>query len=168
MPPAEGEVDIATTGSDTLRSPYAKHNFVGGNAYMLDILKNFGGELGVQADTTHFDASIERTLTQLQSEAVTIAITEPTLADTTLSFDVTITTLTGHKFPTGYPSRRAWIQVKIKNSINIFLEELKKVIIKNHPILYNLRSTIDKFLLWQCRHCSNIRNNQLWIISMNV
>ena len=116
MPPAEGEIVIASMGSEIPRSPYAKHNFVGGNAYMLDILKNFGGEFGVQADTTHFDASIERTLTQLQNEAATLTITTPTLSGTTLSFDITINTLTGHKFPTGYPSRRAWIQVKVKDS----------------------------------------------------
>jgi hypothetical protein len=116
MPPADGEISIATTGSGILRSPYARHTFVGGNAYMLDILKNFGGESGVQADEAQFDDTIERTLAQLQSAAAELTVSKPVLSGSTLNFDITINTLTGHKFPSGFPSRRAWIQVRVKDS----------------------------------------------------
>ena len=83
---------------------------------MLGVLKNFGGELGVQAGTEHFDATIARTLTQLQSQTAALAITDPVLADTMLSFDVTTSVLTGHKFPTGCPSRRAWLHVTVRDT----------------------------------------------------
>lgn len=116
MPPAEGAVVLANMGPAIMRSPYAKHNFVGGNVYMLGVLNNFGGELGVQAGTEHFDATLARTLTQLQSQTAALVITDPVLADTMLSFDITTNILTGHKFPTGYPSRRAWLHVTVKDS----------------------------------------------------
>jgi len=83
---------------------------------MLNILKNFGGESGVQANEAQFDATIERTLAQLQSAAANLEVSQPTMAGSTLSFDVTINTLTGHKFPSGFPSRRAWIEVKVTDS----------------------------------------------------
>lgn len=115
MPPAEGAVVLSNRGPAILRSPYAKHNFVGGNIYMLEVMKNFGGELGVLAGQDHFDATIARTLTQLQSQSASLAITDPVLADKLLSFDITISIQTGHKFPTGYPSRRAWMHVTVKD-----------------------------------------------------
>ena len=116
MPPAEGGVVLATVGPAIERSPYGKHSFVGGNVYMLNVLKNFGGELGVQADTDHFDATIERTLTQLQTQTAALAVSDPVLTGATLDFDVVVDVLTGHKFPTSYPSRRAWLHVTVKDA----------------------------------------------------
>ncbi len=116
MPPAEGAVVLANIGPAIMRSPYAKHSFVGGNVYMLELLKNFGGELGVQASTDHFDATIDRTLTQLQTQTATLAVFDPVLTGTTLNFDVIVDVLTGHKFPTSYPSRRVWLHVAVKDA----------------------------------------------------
>ena len=115
MPLAEGSVVLSNMGPGGPRSPFAKHSFVGGNAYMLDILKNFGGELGVQASAEHFDATIERTLTQLQTNTAELTISPPVLEDSLLSFDVSINSFSGHKLPTGYPSRRAWLHVRIED-----------------------------------------------------
>jgi len=115
MPLAEGSVVLSTMGPGGPRSPFAKHSFVGGNAYLLDILKNFGGELGVQAGAEHFDATIERTLTQLQTNTAELTISPPVLEDSLLSFDVSINSFSGHKLPTGYPSRRIWLHVRIED-----------------------------------------------------
>jgi hypothetical protein len=116
MPPAEGAVVLANRGPAILRSPYAKHSFVGGNVYMLQVLKSFGGELGVQAGPEHFDATIARTLKQLQTQTAALAVLNPVLTGATLDFDVLVDVLTGHKFPTSYPSRRAWLHVTVKDT----------------------------------------------------
>ena len=61
MPAAEGAVVLSTMGhSAPPREPFAQHSFVGGNAYMLEVLKNYGGELGVQAGPEQLDPAIER------------------------------------------------------------------------------------------------------------
>ena len=63
MPPAEGTVVLANQGPPTGRSPVAQHSSVRRQrVHVLNLLKNFGGELGVQAGPDHFDATIDRTL----------------------------------------------------------------------------------------------------------
>jgi hypothetical protein len=114
MPEAEGGVSIATT-SQILRSPFAKHNFVGGNVYMLTILDRFGDELGVTASSEHFQATIERTLDQMQKKTANLTVDEARLSGGRVILDLTIENLAGHKFPTGYPSRRAWLHVKVSD-----------------------------------------------------
>ena len=116
MPPAVGEVALTNIGPNLFRSPYSKHSFVGGNVYMLNILKNFGGELGVGAEEENFEATISRNLEQLESTSAELNISATSLEGAQLSFDVGIKVLTGHKFPTGFPSRRSWLHVTITDS----------------------------------------------------
>ncbi len=112
MPEADGGVRISTT-SQKLRSPFAKHTFVGGNAYMLSILDQFGDELGVTASSDHFVATIERTLDQLTNDTVTLTVEDARLSGGRVILDLTIENLVGHKFPSGFPARRAWLHVKV-------------------------------------------------------
>jgi hypothetical protein len=115
MPEAEGGVSISTT-SQKLRSPFAKHNFVGGNVYMLTILDRFGDELGVTASSEYFQATIERTLDQMQNDTAVLTLDEARLSGGRVILDVTIKNLAGHKFPTGYPARRAWLHVMVSDA----------------------------------------------------
>ena len=112
MPDAEGGVQIAST-SETLRSPFAQHTFVGGNAYMLKMLDMFGDELGVTASSEHFGQTIERTVDQLQSDTATLELDNARRVGQRVSAETVITTLAGHKFPTGFPSRRTWLHITL-------------------------------------------------------
>jgi hypothetical protein len=51
----------------------------------------------------------------LEQETATVAVDQTVLRDGTLAFEVVVTNLTGHKFPTGYPSRRAWLHVTVRD-----------------------------------------------------
>ena len=115
LPPAEGSVVLSNLGPAGPRSPFGIHTFTGGNAYMLDLLSNYGGEIGVQAGPEHLEEAIARTLSQLGSDTAKLVLSSPQVEGSTLSFKVTTTILTGHKFPTGYPSRRAWLHITIKD-----------------------------------------------------
>ncbi len=57
------------------------------------------------------DAAVQRTVAHLQQDTVRIAVAGAVRAGGRVEFDVEIQNLTGHKFPTAYPSRRAWLQV---------------------------------------------------------
>ncbi|TFH37932.1 MAG: hypothetical protein E4G99_00950 [Anaerolineales bacterium] len=115
MPEADVGVRISTT-SQTLRSPFGKHSFVGGNAYMLSMLDQFGDELGVTASSEQFQSAIGRTLDQLQNDTAILTVDEARLSGSRVILDLTLESLVGHKFPTGFPSRRAWLHVLVTDS----------------------------------------------------
>jgi mono/diheme cytochrome c family protein len=109
MPEAQGGAKIANT-SRVLRSPFLLHNFVGGNVYMLEMMKTFSEEIGMTASSDQLQATIDRTLDQLQNRTATISLEDVRRAGSRIYADVVVENLAGHKFPTGFPARRAWIR----------------------------------------------------------
>jgi hypothetical protein len=97
------------------RDTLARHVFVGGNAYMVRLLNRYRAELGVTALPRELEATAAETVRQLQHDTATLALSNPTVSGATLAFDVDIRNLTGHKLPTGYPSRRLWVHATVKN-----------------------------------------------------
>jgi hypothetical protein len=97
------------------RTPFAKHYFVGANVFMLKILKSHGSEIGVTATPTQFDSTIARTLRLLQEKTADISASYRWQGIDTLEIKVAVENKTGHKFPTAYPSRRAWLYLGLKD-----------------------------------------------------
>lgn len=112
---ATGDVTISTRPMNGLtpRSDFSQHAFVGGNTYMLDILGQNRQELNITA--TGFDNVIDETRTLLSSAASLTLESIERFGDD-LDFTVRLTNLSGHKFPSGYPSRRAWLHVTISDA----------------------------------------------------
>jgi hypothetical protein len=115
MPAVSGPVRIASTLGDT-RDGMARHLFVGGNAFMVRLLNRYRTDLGVDASSPELEATARATIHQLQTETATVTASTPQLNDGTLSFDVDVRNLTGHKFPTGYPARRTWLHVTVHDA----------------------------------------------------
>jgi hypothetical protein len=115
MPMAQGAVGISITG-DPPRSPFAQHVFVGGNVYMLEILRTFGEERLVTASSEQFQAKKERTVDQIQNHTANLAVEEAELSGSQLMATVAVQSLAGHKFPTGFPARRAWLHFTVQNA----------------------------------------------------
>ncbi|MBN1351660.1 T9SS type A sorting domain-containing protein [candidate division KSB1 bacterium] len=109
----------------TLRKPVWAHEFVGGNVFMNTLLKINSTEIGVIATAIHFDSTISSTRRMLQEQTVNLSATASIVADT-LRLNILIENLAGHKFPTGFPSRRAWIYVLVKNNSNEIIFESGK------------------------------------------
>ena len=57
----------------------------------------------------------QRTIDFLQSKSVRLSIRNVEVASSQLQLDVFVENLTGHKFPTAYPSRRAWLHVVVRD-----------------------------------------------------
>lgn len=97
------------------RQPYGRHLLVGANTIMLSILRDNAADLNSSASTAEFDMLIDRTRHMLQNQTATVQVQNLALAAGTLSFEVQVSNHAGHKFPTAYPSRRAWLRVLVKD-----------------------------------------------------
>jgi hypothetical protein len=115
MPAAKGPVRASSVLGDA-RDSLARHVFVGGNAYMVRLLNRYRSELGVTALAAGLEATAAATEKQLRTDTAMLTVSTPTLSDGTIGFDVSIANLTGHKLPTGYPSRRVWLHVKVTDA----------------------------------------------------
>jgi hypothetical protein len=99
-----------------LRDGLSRHTFIGGNFFMLRMLNRFRGELAVAAQPAELEASANATLRQLQQDSATVAITRAAAAGGVVELDVDVRNATGHKLPSGYPSRRAWLHVTLHDA----------------------------------------------------
>lgn len=117
MPEAVGSVRISSlpVGKLKPRPNFAQHHFVGGNVFMLELLKGNISKLGLTADEEHFDDTIARARAQLESKAAKLTIKNATRQGDDLILDLIVSPLTGHKFPTGFPARRAWIELTVRD-----------------------------------------------------
>lgn len=113
MPKIYDPIKISGMGAFPTRSPFWRHTFVGGNAYMQQLLKDNISTIGATAEPEHFDSTKARTEYMLREKAIDLNIST-TITGDSLEAKVIIKNLTGHKLPTGIPLRRMWVHLKVE------------------------------------------------------
>ena len=115
MPVVEGEMPISSVLGEQ-RVGFSRHAFRGGNFFMLRMLNRYREELGLTAPSRELERAAHETLQYLQSEAARVSIAEAAVSAGRLEARVVLENLAGHKLPTAYPSRRAWVRFTVRDA----------------------------------------------------
>ena len=102
------------------RTPVWSHQVTGGNTFTLNLILLNETRLG--GDVTGLEAAVGATREMLQNKTATLSMTYNAVGD---SIDVRakVTNLAGHRFPSAYPERRAWLHMKITDGTGAVLFE---------------------------------------------
>lgn len=121
MAVVDGEMPITSVWGQP-RAGLSRHDFLGGNAFMLRLLNSRRSELGVTALPQELADAADKTAGFLQSRSARVSVSGDLTEKGRLRAVVLVENLTGHKLPTAYPSRRAWIHLLIldRNGKTVF------------------------------------------------
>ena len=92
-----------------------RHVFVGSNFVMEGMLQDHRDELATAALPEEMDAAMKRTAEFLKTQAAKVTIRQVDATPNGLAVDVHVENLGGHKLPTAYPSRRAWLHFVVRD-----------------------------------------------------
>lgn len=105
------------------REDVSQHVFRGGNVFMLRLLDKYRDELLVTSPPGDLQRAAEETLENLETATARLEVLAVSRDEDHVSIDITVTNLAGHKLPTAYPSRRAWIHLTVHNGAGELLYE---------------------------------------------
>jgi hypothetical protein len=97
------------------REAFSRHVFRGGNFFMPKIFNQYRAELGVTALPQDLAQAAQETSRNLTDDSAQVTITRAEISGTRLEAEVELVNLAGHKLPTAYPSRRAWLHLTVKD-----------------------------------------------------
>ena len=113
MPLIEGKTAVSGVLPNP-REGVNRHTFRGGNFFMPRLLNRYRAEMAVRALPQELEATAGQAAENLRMRTATLRV-EPILVDGQLAVNVSVRNLAGHKLPSAYPSRRAWIHLTVKD-----------------------------------------------------
>lgn len=100
-------------GHLSARSPYGRHVFVGANTFVPALLRDNAAELQPNASTAELNATIAAARDQLEQRSATMELVSASRSGDRIRIVLRLQNLAGHKLPTGFPSRRAWVRLRV-------------------------------------------------------
>jgi hypothetical protein len=104
------------------RTPFGKHRFAGGNAYMLQMLADNVDFTGTSVPSAELSEAAVAAKAHL-GEAAVMQVLSSKMDGDTLVVTIAVENHTGHKLPTGYPGRRMWVHLRAEGASGVVLFE---------------------------------------------
>jgi hypothetical protein len=99
-----------------MREGARRHVFVGANFLMASFLNDHRKDLGTEALPEELIAANARTKEFLQTQAAKVEIQSVDAMPGKMAIEVVAQNLGGHKLPTAFPSRRAWLHLVVTDA----------------------------------------------------
>ena len=110
----------------TEKDHFSQHHFVGGNILLLNMMQDNIDPLGITASTEKITDTKKRAADQLQRQSANLFLHGGAISKDTLTVAVAVENQVGHKLPTGFPSRRAWLHLVVQDGAGAVLFESGK------------------------------------------
>lgn len=108
MPTVDGAMLLASDGGGIAREGFSRHTFLGPNTVMQSMLMNNADDLGISVPRAEFEKAISRNRQFLRGAASVQIVSAEKQAGSLLA-RVRVNNLAGHKLPSGFASRRAYV-----------------------------------------------------------
>ena len=92
-----------------------RHVFVGADFFMQNMLNRYRDDLSVGALPQELSSAAHDTIAFLQTKAASVRIEHVEITAGQLQAEVFVENRGGHKLPTAFPSRRAWLHVVVRD-----------------------------------------------------
>lgn len=139
LPRINDEVQLVAGYFTEPRTPYGLHHLVGANTYMVELMRDYRQELGIDATVAQFDSVLARTTRMLQQQTLDLSMQLVGRDQDTARFELNIVNKAGHKFPSGYPARLAFVEFVLQNDngdtlfASGLMNEEKRILERDEP-----------------------------------